>query len=43
MTAGGPGPERQTAEDSIDIERLADEVYAIIEQRLIIERERLGL
>jgi hypothetical protein len=26
-----------------DLEQLADEVYAIIERRLIIERERLGL
>ena len=27
----------------IDLERLADRVYAIIEQRLIIEKERRGL
>jgi hypothetical protein len=29
--------------NQINLERLADEVYAIIEQRITIERERLGL
>jgi len=36
-TAPVPGPA------SLDVERLADEVYAIIERRLTIERESLGL
>ena len=35
--AGQPGLE------GLDLERLADEVYAIIEQRLTIERESLGI
>lgn len=34
-TAAGP--------ESLDLERLAGEVYAIIERRLIVERESLGL
>jgi hypothetical protein len=38
----GPAPETTPGSESIDIERLADEVYDIIERRLIIERERLG-
>jgi hypothetical protein len=29
--------------ESIDMERLADEIYAIIERRLTVERESLGL
>jgi hypothetical protein len=33
----------QPSFEDIDLERLADEVYAIIEQRLIIERESRGL
>jgi hypothetical protein len=35
-----PGMEHM---ESIDLERLADQVYTIIERRLIIERESLGL
>ena len=38
----GPAPETTPGSESTDIERLADEVYDIIERRLIIERERLG-
>ena len=41
--AGGLSPgEPATGRESIDLERLADEVYAIIERRLTIERESLG-
>jgi hypothetical protein len=35
-------PETIAGGDSIDLERLADEIYAIIERRLTIERESLG-
>jgi hypothetical protein len=35
-------PETTAGGDSIDLERLADEIYAIIERRLTIERESLG-
>jgi hypothetical protein len=49
-TAGLPaGPERPAAEGApaelspAELERLADAVYAIIERRLIAERENLGL
>jgi hypothetical protein len=42
-SAGGlPPAEPTTGRESIDLERLADEVYAIIERRLTIERESLG-
>ena len=34
--------ETGTGGDSVDLERLADEIYAILERRLTIERERLG-
>ena len=42
------GPSPPTGEptpnpESLDLERLADQVYAILEQRLTIERESLGL
>jgi hypothetical protein len=42
---GGP-PSMPTAGaglESLDLERVADEVYTIIERRLTIERESLGL
>ena len=29
--------------ENLDLERLANEVYAIIEQRITIERENLGI
>lgn len=46
--AGEPSAPSEAARDtermeSIDLERLADQVYAIIERRLTIERESLGL
>jgi len=43
--AGEPSPPTTATPsmDEIDVERLADEVYMIIERRLIIERESLGL
>lgn len=46
-SAFAEGPSPPTAAQSIlespDLDRLAREVYAIIEQRLTIERESLGL
>lgn len=36
-------PAANAGPNQIDIERLADQVYAIIERRLIIERESMGL
>ncbi len=44
--AGAPVPSPEAPQSSfagIDLERLADEVYAIIERRLTIERESRGL
>jgi hypothetical protein len=38
-----PPGEAMAGAQSMDLERLADQVYAIIERRLIIERESLGL
>ena len=35
-------PETNSGSDSVDLERLADEIYAILERRLTIERESLG-
>ena len=40
---GGEGPAEPSRPDSFDLERLAREVYAIIEQRLTLERESQDL
>ena len=45
QSAGEPSAPTETRPglEGLDLERLADEVYAIIERRLTIERESLGL
>ena len=39
----GPVSTARSGLDQLDLERVADAVYSIIEQRLIVERESLGL
>jgi hypothetical protein len=41
--AESPAPAASAGSEPIDLERLADEVYDIIERRLIVERERSGM
>ncbi|MCB0189237.1 MAG: hypothetical protein KDE31_33435, partial [Caldilineaceae bacterium] len=40
---GASPPMASRSIDELEVERIADAVYAIIEQRLIVERERLGM
>ncbi|HSC69919.1 MAG TPA: hypothetical protein VLH58_01110 [Candidatus Methylomirabilis sp.] len=42
-TAGGPGAADGSRPEGVDLERLAREVYAILEQRLVVERESQDL
>jgi hypothetical protein len=43
ISYGAAGPLNGGGTSEADLARIADEVYAMIERRLVIEREALGL